>query len=94
MIEKNKSISDLRETRIKRLIYRAKYTGMKETDLLLGQFADRHLSKLNDEEIGAFEAILETGDPAIYAWVKGEDNTPETPDGFILSLIKQYKVKN
>ena len=29
--------------RVRRLIYRASYTGMKETDLLLGHFAERIL---------------------------------------------------
>ena len=30
---------------VKKLIYRSKYTGMKETDMLLGTFADKYLSK-------------------------------------------------
>ena len=58
-----------RQARIKKLIYRASYTGMKETDLLLGQFASRYLPDLSDEELDMFEALLEAGDPKILAWV-------------------------
>ena len=34
--------------RVRRLIYQASYTGMKETDLLLGHFAKMHLPHLNE----------------------------------------------
>ena len=52
-----------RQVRVKRLIYRSSYTGMKETDLLLGQFAARHLPELSDDELEVFEALLDAGDP-------------------------------
>ena len=34
---------------IKKLIYRSKYTGTRETDILLGNFAENHLKHLDDE---------------------------------------------
>ena len=74
-----------RQARIKKLIYRASYTGMKETDLLLGQFASRYLPDLSDEELDMFEALLEAGDPKILAWVQGDEEVP--PQFQNLSLI-------
>ena len=53
--------------RVRRLIYQASYTGMKETDLLLGHFAKMHLPHLNESDLTDFENLLEAGDPAIYA---------------------------
>ena len=51
---------------IKKLIYRSKYTGTKETDLLLGNFAENYLTKLNDDELLNYEELLVSGDPRIW----------------------------
>ena len=51
-------MTETKEQMMRRLIYRASYTGMKETDLLLGQFAKLHLPHLSVEELHDFEAIL------------------------------------
>ncbi len=76
--------------RVKRLIYRASYTGMKETDLLLGQFARRFLETLDERQLDEFEALLDAGDPNILDWVKGDGRPPETLDGRVLELIKKF----
>ena len=52
-------MQESRSTRIRRLIYQSSYTGMKETDLLLGRFAQDHLAALSDQELGQYEALLE-----------------------------------
>ena len=82
-----------REARIKKLIYRASYTGMKETDLLLGQFASRYLPDLSDEELDMFEALLEAGDPKILAWVQGDEEVPPAFQNNVIEMIKNFKVK-
>ena len=66
--------------RVRRLTYRASYTGMKETDLLLGHFARTHLPYLDAAGLDEFEAILAAGDIAIYAWVMGNEQVPEVYD--------------
>ena len=74
----------------KRLIYRASYTGMKETDLLLGQFAKLHLPDLERDELVAFEALLDAGDPSIFAWVRGDEAVPDEFDTRVLALISDF----
>ena len=76
--------------RVRRLIYRASYTGMKETDLLLGHFAKMHLPHLDAAGLDDFEAILAAGDPAIYAWVMGNEPVPEVYDTPVFHLIKEF----
>ena len=83
-----------RQARIKRLIYRASYTGMKETDLLLGQFASRYLPDLDDGELDMFEALLEAGDPKILAWVQGDEDVPAEFQGPVMDMIKSFRIKN
>ena len=47
----NEPTAESRETRLRRLVYQSSYTGMKETDLLLGRFAKLHLHALTDDEL-------------------------------------------
>ena len=77
--------------RVRRLIYQASYTGMKETDLLLVHFAKMHLPHLNESDLTDFENLLEAGDPAIYAWVMGNAPLPKAYDTPVFRLIKEFK---
>ena len=80
-----------KSNRVRRLIYQASYTGMKETDLLLGHFAKMHLPHLNESDLTDFENLLKAGDPAIYAWVMGDVPLPEAYDTPVFHLIKEFK---
>ena len=77
--------------RVRRLIYQASYTGMKETDLLLGHFAKVHLPHLSDSDLTDFENLLEVGDQQIYTWVIGNDPLPDAYDTSVFRLIKEFK---
>ena len=83
---------DSKEKRVRRLVYQASYTGMKETDLLLGQFAKKYLPNLTDEQLDMFEALLEAGDPSIFAWVRGDEQVPAEFDGPVLDMIKDFHI--
>lgn len=85
-------MSDSTEIRVRRLVYQASYTGMKETDLLLGQFAKKYLPNLTDEQLDMFEALLEAGDPSIFAWVRGDEQVPAEFDGPVLDMIKDFHI--
>ena len=84
-------MDETRAIRLKRLIYQASYTGMKETDLLLGHFAAAHLGTLDDQGLDDFEALLDAGDDRIYAWVMGNDRVPDADDTPVFSVIKSFK---
>ena len=84
-------MDETRAIRLKRLIYQASYTGMKETDLLLGHFAAAHLGTLDDQGLDDFEALLDAGDDRIYAWVMGNDRVPDAYDTLVFALIKSFK---
>lgn len=82
---------ETRETRLRRLVYQSSYTGMKETDLLLGRFAKLHLPQLSDDELGQYEALLDAGDDRIYAWAVAGEPAPDIHDNRVLDLIKDFK---
>ena len=84
-------MDETRAIRLKRLIYQASYTGMKETDLLLGHFAAAHLGTLDEQGLDDFEALLDAGDDRIYAWVMGNDIVPDAYDTPVFALIMSFK---
>ena len=63
--------------RRKRIRFRAWHRGMRETDLILGRFADAHIAELSDEELDQFEALLAEIDRDILAWLTGEASVPD-----------------
>ena len=76
---------------IKKLIYRSKYTGTRETDLLLGNFAINYLEKLNDEELVSYQELLESGDPRIWRLSIEVETTKIQKENVIIKMIKDYK---
>ena len=82
-----------RDIRIKRLIYRSRYTGTKETDLLLGNFATRFLDGLDDAGLSEYEALIENSDPDLYMWISGRKPTPSEWDGPVMQQLKSFKIE-
>ncbi|GAC1625337.1 MAG: FAD assembly factor SdhE [Nevskia sp.] len=63
-------MSDL--SRIKFLCRR----GMKELDVLLQNFLERHYAQASPEEQWNFLRLLEREDPDIWAWIVGQTPPP------------------
>ena len=76
---------------IKKLIYRSKYTGTRETDILLGDFADNYINKLNDAELLAYQKLLDSGDPRIWRLSIDIETTNSEKEKLIVQMIKKYK---
>ncbi|WP_066478065.1 MULTISPECIES: FAD assembly factor SdhE [unclassified Sphingomonas] len=76
-----------RDTRIKRLRFRAWHRGTKEADLLIGGFFDRHHAQWDMAEIDWFEALLEEQDVDIMAWAIGTAPVPERFAGAMMERM-------
>jgi antitoxin CptB len=70
MTGSTRSSHDL-DPRRRRALFRAWRRGMREMDLIMGGFADTHISDLGDHDLADFEALLEVADDELYAWVTG-----------------------
>jgi antitoxin CptB len=77
-----------RETRLKRLRFRAWHRGTREADLLVGGFFDRHSAGWNDAQIDWFEALMEEQDVDIMAWAIGSADVPERWRGEMMQGLK------
>lgn len=68
------------DPRRRKLLFRSWHRGMRETDLILGQYADAHIAEMPDATLDEYERLLEVLDRDILKWVTGEDATPPEYD--------------
>lgn len=64
---------------------------MKETDLLLGRFADRHLESFDARQLALYDALLAESDPDILAWIVGRERPPAEHDNDVTELLFSFK---
>lgn len=66
------STADL-DPRRRKALFRAWHRGMREMDLLLGQFADARIAAMSESDLATFEKLLEdVADRDLLAWFTGE----------------------
>ncbi len=77
---------------IKKLQYRSIYSGSKECDFVLSNFAKNNLDKLSISELESYERFLTLGDVNIWNWVSNNEAIPFFEDKnyekFILMMKK------
>lgn len=75
----NKALTDEKtkeNPRLKRLQFRSWHRGWKETDLILGSFADAMLAHLTPAQLTSYEQLLDEDDDIIWGWIIGKTETP------------------
>ena len=82
--------AELDKTR-KRLLFRAWHRGTKESDLILGRFADLHIAEMTEEELADFEKVLDQIDPEIMDWITGRAEVPANLRTPILDKILAFR---
>jgi antitoxin CptB len=65
------------EDRLKRMRMRSWRRGTKEMDLILGPYADAHLSGLSVPELDLYEVLLAENDQDLVRWVMGQADAPD-----------------
>lgn len=68
------------DTRRRKLLFRSWHRGMREMDLILGNFADANIDKLSDADLDLYEALLDITDKELLSWVIGESPVPTAVD--------------
>lgn len=84
-------MTDDLETRRKRLLFRSVRRGTKESDLVIGGFARRHVGGFDAAQLERFEALLECNDPELLGWVVGLELVPPEFDHDVMALLKNFK---
>jgi antitoxin CptB len=75
--------------RRKRVRFRCWHRGSRESDLLLGRFADHHLDALDSQRLSQLEALLAEEDPDIWDWALGRRPVPAAHDTPVMALLRR-----
>ena len=78
------------EIRLKRLLFRSWHRGTRESDLILGRFADTHLAEFDDGQLDRYQALLDCPDADIFDWVSGRAAPPPEHDHDVTRLLLAY----
>ncbi len=76
--------------RQRRLLFRSWHRGIRETDLLLGRFADAEIASLSEADLDDYERLLDVPDHDLYLWVTGEAPAPAEFLTPLLSRIQTF----
>src|SRR3954466_3429299 len=68
--------SDGLDSRRRRILYRAWHRGIREMDLIIGQFCDLELAGLTEHELDELEAIMDEQDQDLISWIRGDAIVP------------------
>jgi antitoxin CptB len=80
-----------RDIRLKQLRFRAWRRGFREHDFIMGSFADRHIASLDEAGLDEFQALLDTADWDVYAWITGPlVRVPDDRRGPVLDLLRSF----
>lgn len=82
--------SDGLDARRRRILFRAWHRGMREMDLILGNFAEAEIEALTDAELEAFEALLEPEDQKVFSWISGTEAIPAEFDTPLFAKIVAF----
>ena len=76
----------------KKLYFRSSHRGMKELDLLLGNFAQDNLNTMNSIELSEFEEVLNISDQNLYLWYMNKEEVPKQFLSKTLVNLLNYKI--
>jgi antitoxin CptB len=78
------------DTRRRKLVFRSWHRGMRETDILMGRFADAHMATLSEAELADYEALLEAPDHDVFSWLTGAMDIPPAYDTPVFRKILAF----
>ena len=77
------------DARRRRLLWRASHRGIKEMDLILGDFAKLRLASMDETELTELEAIVELPDQELLSWAtKTAPVPPEHVSPLLLEMLE------
>lgn len=79
------------DPRRRRILFRAWHRGIREMDLILGQFAEAELSGLSEVELDELETFMAEEDNDLVKWIIGEKPVPERYQTAMFERIAAYR---
>ncbi|VDD80121.1 unnamed protein product [Mesocestoides corti] len=84
--------SETIEIKRNRLLYESRKRGNLENGIILSSFADKHLSKMDEKQLEAYDKLINGPDCDwdIFYWTTGEKEAPEEFKSDVLELLKKH----
>ena len=79
------------EIRHKRLLFCSWHRGTRESDLILGRFADAYLTGFDEAQLDRYEALLDQPDPDIFDWLMGRCAPPAECDHDVTRMLLAFR---
>ena len=76
----------------KQIIYRSTHRGIKEMDLLLGNFVKKYIDELNVAELKDLTKLLFIEDEVIYKWYFEKNPDKLIPKTKVTIMLKNFKL--
>lgn len=70
------SSADL-DPRRRRILFRCWHRGIREMDLILGQFAEAEIARMDDAELDELERVMSEEDNDLIKWINGAAPVPD-----------------
>ena len=78
----------------KKIKYRSEYRGIKEMDLILGNFVKKYIDSFSYDELKDLYNILEKDDDTILKWYSNLSKSNAIPENNVSKLLKNLNYNN
>ena len=76
----------------KKILYRAEYRGIKETELLLNIFIKKYVNDFSIVELKQLNDLLNIDDDSLFKWYLNKKVEIKIPDNKVSKLLKNFKI--
>ena len=76
----------------KKILYRSKYRGTKEMNLLLRNFVKKYINDFGIVELKQLVDLLNFDDDSLFKWYLNKMEEIKIPNNKVLNLWKNYKI--
>jgi len=77
---------------INQIIYRSTHRGIKEMDILLGNFVKKNINKFNNSELFDLDKVLKYEDEVLYKWYFDKSDNKLIENNKITKMLKEFKL--
>lgn len=78
------------DPRRRRLLFRSWHRGIREMDIVYGQFADAQIGTLSDADLDVYEQLLELPDQQVLEWITGAQELPADYDTPLFRRLLEF----
>ena len=76
----------------KKILYRSKYRGTKEMDLLLSNFVKKYINDFGIVELKQLDNLLNFDDDGLFKWYSNKKVEIKIPNNKVSKLLKNFKI--